>query len=553
MLPRATPEAGMAVAGARPARARPHRARSRPDAVVRRRRAPRGRRQRPRAAGGGRPRALRVEAPGQGPRLAGRRRPAPRPRSPSRCRVGEEAELVERARADARSAAAVLELAARLQDCVGIDELGDAVVTALLEHVSADRISFWVNSGDGLTRLVTACGPASDALLAQPPAPYRPDLAAADVAALLRGETWRTSGVQDAEWPDGLAPLPPASTLMQVPILEHGWLRASISVTRLDGGPFSARDVSTAQAFATQSALALRSWSARDEAERTIVATVEALLEALAAKDQYTSEHGLEVQHLTVETGVALGLGGEAAGTPGAGRGAARHRQDRRAARGAAQARAAGRDGARADPPAPHPRRAHPRARGAPPARDPAGALEPRALGRRRLPGRHGRRGHPARRPHHRGRRRLLRDDHGPPVPRLDAGRGRTPGAARARGHAVRRGRRARVPRRPRPRGRSAAPTRRPARRRRPAGGSPATGSPRGRRARARGRGRPRRCPRRRPPTPAPAPTGRRSASGRRSGCRPTGRAGSAPRRSTGSRSPAPAGAPPSGRGPSPW
>jgi diguanylate cyclase (GGDEF)-like protein len=227
---------------------------------------------------------------------------------------GEEAELVERARADARSAAAVLELAARLQDCVGIDELGDAVVTALLEHVSADRISFWVNGGDGLTRLVTACGPAADALLAQPPRPYRPDLGAPDVAALQRGETWRTSGVQDAEWPDGLAPLPPASTLMQVPILEHGWLRASISVTRLDGGAFSARDVSTAQAFATQSALALRSWSARDEAERTIVATVEALLEALAAKDQYTSDHGLEVQHLTVETGVALGLGGEALG-----------------------------------------------------------------------------------------------------------------------------------------------------------------------------------------------------------------------------------------------
>ena len=44
------------------------------------------------------------------------------------------------------------------------------------------------------------------------------------------------------------------------------------------------------------------------------MATVEALLEALAAKDQYTSEHGLEVQHLTVETGVALGLGGEALG-----------------------------------------------------------------------------------------------------------------------------------------------------------------------------------------------------------------------------------------------
>jgi HD domain len=206
----------------------------------------------------------------------------------------------------------VLELAARLQDCAAVEDLGAAVTDALLTHVSADRVSFWATGGDGLTRLVSSAGVDAARLLASRPQPYRPSTAAPDVAALLRGDVWHSAPIAADDRPEGLPSLPAASSLMQVPILEDGTLRASISLTRVDGSPFSARDVSISRAFATQSALALRSWAARDEAERTIVATVEALVEALAAKDQYTSDHGLEVQHLTVETGVALGLGEEA-------------------------------------------------------------------------------------------------------------------------------------------------------------------------------------------------------------------------------------------------
>ena len=68
-------------------------------------------------------------------------------------------------------------------------------------------------------------------------------------------------------------------------------------------------------------------------------------------------------------------------------------------------------------PPHDH-RRAHP-ARGPGAAqRGAPGALEPRALGRRRLPRRPARRGDPARRPRGGGLRRLRRDDHQPPLPR---------------------------------------------------------------------------------------------------------------------------------------
>ena len=84
--------------------------------------------------------------------------------------------------------------------------------------------------------------------------------------------------------------------------------------------------------------------------------------------------------------------------------------------------------------PPPHAdRRADRRRRARAHARRLARPLEPRALGRRRLPGRPGRRADPARRPHHRGRRRVPRDDDPAPVPdRADARARRSPSCAAA-------------------------------------------------------------------------------------------------------------------------
>ena len=63
----------------------------------------------------------------------------------------------------------------------------------------------------------------------------------------------------------------------------------------------------------------------------------------------------------------------------------------------------------------PHPHRGtHTRVRACSRSRRAARPLQPRALGRRRLPGQARGRGHTARRPHHRGLRRLRGDDRGP-------------------------------------------------------------------------------------------------------------------------------------------
>ena len=96
--------------------------------------------------------------------------------------------------------------------------------------------------------------------------------------------------------------------------------------------------------------------------------------------------------------------------------------------------------------PPPHAgRRAHHLRRAGADRGGPPGPLLPRALGRRRLPGRPGGRVDPARRPHRRRRRRLRRHDLRPPLPRRDLPRRGAGGAPALRGHPVRPGRRRRV------------------------------------------------------------------------------------------------------------
>ena len=69
----------------------------------------------------------------------------------------------------------------------------------------------------------------------------------------------------------------------------------------------------------------------------------------------------------------------------------------------------------------------------------PGGASQPRALGRRRLPGRPGGRGDPPRGEDHHGLRHLRRDHHRPPVPSGAHLWGGARGARARRGHAARR------------------------------------------------------------------------------------------------------------------
>jgi diguanylate cyclase (GGDEF)-like protein len=160
---------------------------------------------------------------------------------------------------------------------------------------------------------------------------------------------------------------------------------------------------------------------------------VGALAAAIDARDNYTHSHSRQVVHLAVETARLLGLSqGEIERERRSA--SARRRQGGDPQRDPLQARSAHARGVGGDARAPRHRRADPAAHAGAGSDRPHGAPRARALGRRRLPRRPGRRGDS----HHPRLRRLQRDDHRAALPGADVDRRCDGGAAPQRRHPVR-------------------------------------------------------------------------------------------------------------------
>ena len=74
---------------------------------------------------------------------------------------------------------------------------------------------------------------------------------------------------------------------------------------------FSTRDLKLARGLADITSLALGNANRFDELERAYVSTVEALANALEAKDEYTSDHARALAEMTLAVGADVGLVGE--------------------------------------------------------------------------------------------------------------------------------------------------------------------------------------------------------------------------------------------------
>ena len=153
----------------------------------------------------------------------------------------------------------------------------------------------------------------------------------------------------------------------------------SPSSETLDG-----RQLDLLAGIAAQAKLALTNARSFESLERTFLSTVEALANALEAKDEYTSSHARWIRDMAVKVGKELGLDARDPEARRARRAVPRHREDRDPARDPDQARPADRRGAGADRDAPRARRADPRADRAARARAADRPRLPRALRRRR-------------------------------------------------------------------------------------------------------------------------------------------------------------------------
>jgi diguanylate cyclase (GGDEF)-like protein len=86
---------------------------------------------------------------------------------------------------------------------------------------------------------------------------------------------------------------------------------AAIVVEAEPGGSFTERQVRRARGIADIASLALANANRYEDLERAYVATVEALANALEAKDEYTHDHARALSELAVAVGTEMGLLGE--------------------------------------------------------------------------------------------------------------------------------------------------------------------------------------------------------------------------------------------------
>ena len=89
-------------------------------------------------------------------------------------------------------------------------------------------------------------------------------------------------------------------------VVDRRW--GAIAVAAAPGVAFGARELELLDGVAHQAKLAIRTAEGYASLERTFLATVEALANALEAKDEYTSSHARWITDMALRVGRELGL-----------------------------------------------------------------------------------------------------------------------------------------------------------------------------------------------------------------------------------------------------
>jgi GAF domain-containing protein len=223
----------------------------------------------------------------------------------------ENIRLYASVRDSAEVAEALLELGGALALPSTVAGVADMLARALDRLVDCAAISVWLRDGDALG-LAAHVG-------------YTPEEAARLAASPLFADEQPFAGALDARrmtvaTPAGapalayrLDTLVPGSTFAVVPVGERAANRAAIVVQRggRRGRP-TERDERMLLGIADQALLAIANRALVAELEESIVATMQALGNALGAKDEYTREHARALVGMCREVARRLGMAGDA-------------------------------------------------------------------------------------------------------------------------------------------------------------------------------------------------------------------------------------------------
>ncbi len=214
----------------------------------------------------------------------------------------ENARLYEAQRREAESATALLELGRALAGAKGQAEVAHRVVAGSARILSSPSVSLLLQDAEtgDLLRLAEHDGAATRTPRAQVPR-----------GILL--ESWLERAEPFlAETTAGHPLLPdpraPSGTIAVAPFAldgRHGAIAAALPVL----ATFGARELELLGGIAQQAKIALQNAESYETLERTFLSTVEALVNALEARDEHTSSHARTIADLALKVGLELGFG----------------------------------------------------------------------------------------------------------------------------------------------------------------------------------------------------------------------------------------------------
>ena len=209
----------------------------------------------------------------------------------------ENARLYESQRREAETAKALLAFSRDLAEASGIAEVAGRVTIGTVGILASPSTSVWLQSADdgALERL--AAFPQDDRdvrIAAEHLEPWlgRRDpytVGAADYAAIA-------SVPEGTEGRFAIAPF----------MIANRW--GVVAAAIASRSPHDDRDLELLGSIALQTRLALQTATSYETLERTFLSTVEALANALEAKDEYTSSHARWITDLALRVGEELGL-----------------------------------------------------------------------------------------------------------------------------------------------------------------------------------------------------------------------------------------------------
>ena len=295
------------------------------------------------------------------------------------------ARLYEAARREAEGARALLELSRELSSGVRLDDVVESIARGAARILGVRRASVWLPESDRDDADIICRGTWAEPGTVGTARVGDRLPAAAGVAFTRNSEPFvleraTYEPVVGKHFPGALA-----NAYALAPIrLDNGW--GALTVALDDRVELDDRDLGVLSAITGQAKLALANALSFESLERTFLSTVEALANALEAKDEYTSTHARWIRDMAVRVGVELGLDAmcpEARRARGA---VPRHRQDRDPVGNPLEARPSHPRRARDHRDTPRTRRADPGTDRSAGARAPDRASLPRAVRRHGIP-----------------------------------------------------------------------------------------------------------------------------------------------------------------------